>query len=137
MTMKNTGWRVANHFKLSTGLADYTNVSTRPTNVYGIDAFNISTVTLAYLKLYDISSVASSATSTAATSLPTGVWLVPISVTGSTLVAGAGFVKDFPEGWNLNNGLAYSIVTGIANTSTVAVAAAEVVVNIQYETSTN
>lgn len=135
MPQVRSGTRVTNHFKLSTGgQGDLTNVSTRPTTIFGLDAFNVSTGVPAFLKLYDISSAISSVTSTAGT--PDLVYMIPAAVGPSTQAVGAGFVKSYPHGLNFTNGLAYSIVTGAANNSTVAVGAAVVAVNIQIDSPT-
>ena len=135
MPQERSGTPVLNHFKLSTGgQGDLTDVSTRPTTIYGIDAFNNSTGIVAYMKLYNISTGISSVTSTAGT--PDAVYLIPAAVGPSTQAVGGGFTKTFPRGLNFRVGLSYSLVTGVANNSTVAVGANVVVVNIQYDSPT-
>ena len=133
MPMHRSGSPVRMHYHLSTGLGDLTNVSTRPTTLYGIAGFNNSTGVIAYLKVYDISTGISSVTSTAGT--PSGVFLVPCGVSPTTVAIGAGISVQFPQGWNLTNGLSYSIVAGAADNSTVAVAAAAVIINILHDST--
>lgn len=124
---------VHNHYHQSTGNMDYTVVSTKNgVQLFAIQAFNVSSATLAYVKLYD-SSVMSSVQSTAGT--PAGVWMVPLLIdhTGSTFSQGAGFTVDFGAGLDFQNGIAYSLSTGVADNDTHGVPAAALIVNLQFE----
>lgn len=131
MPTGKSGWPVNNHFRLSTGNADYTNVSTKPVVVYGIQAFNHSTGVVAHLKLYDISTGISSVTSTGGT-LPTGQWAIPAAISASTAALGAGFAVGFPGGIDFRSGLSYAITTGSSANSTAGVATEAISLNIQY-----
>lgn len=133
MVQHRSGTPVRNHWHLSTGNADYINVSSRPINIYGLDVWNNSTGVVAYVKLYDISTGISSVTSTGGT-VPDAVYLIPAAVGPSTQAVGAGFVKSYPGGLNFLKGLSYSIVTGTADNSTVGVTAGTIGLNIQHDT---
>ena len=129
---------IRNHFKLSTGSGDYTVVSSRPTVAYSVQAFNNSSATIAYLKVYDAAAI-SSVQSTAGTPywvglIPVGA-LVPSTAANAQVAAGAGLSASWPDGLNFNNGLSYALVTGSSNNSTVAVAAESCIINIAYEGS--
>lgn len=118
---------VRNHRKNSTGAGDYTVVSTTSGLVYGVQAFNNSTGTIAYVKLYD-----STAAPTGA-STPEWVGLIPAAVGPSTQAIGGGFNVTFPYGILFDTGVAYALVTGAADNDTNAVTAGAVVLNIQYD----
>lgn len=133
MPSRKEGWPVNNHFRLSTGNADYTNVSTKPAVLYGVQAYNNSSVQC-FLKLYDISTGISSVTTTGGT-VPNWAGLIPGGVSPTTVAIGAGFTAAFPQGLNFRNGLSYSLVTGSSVVSTAGVTAESVLINLNFEGS--
>lgn len=111
----------------------YTLVSAATTNatvvragaarLQGIQCFNINAAA-AYLKLYD------KATTPSEADTPVKVILIP----GATTGAGAAIpFHPFDNGAEFLSGLAFRVVTGITNASTAAVAASEVLINLDYK----
>jgi hypothetical protein len=129
-TANTTAWLVSNQPVTSGGLSKYHLVGAATTNqqnvkasagqVYGITAFNIA-ATPAYLKFHN------TAGSPTAGSGVTDTFLIP----GNT--AGAGVVMNFDKGIAFSTGIAITIVGGIADANTTAIAADNVVINIYYK----
>lgn len=112
----------------ATGATPYKLVSTASTNatsvkgsagiVYAIAAFNINAAAR-FLKLYNKATAP-----TVGTDTPVHTFLIPGSTTG------AGFVLPVPGGITFNLGIALALTTGMADSDTGAVGAADVVVNL-------
>ena len=136
MPQLRTGVPVRNFHFLSTGTnGDYTVVSSLPTVAYGIQAFNISTGAIAYLKIYDQSTISSVTSTATGGTAPYGAWAIPFSVGPTTQAQAGGFAVAWPQGLNFNNGISFALVAGIAVNSTSSVTANGVIVNIQHEAS--
>lgn len=97
-----------------------TNVKASAGQVYSITAFNLN-ASPRYLKFHN-----TAGTPTAGTGV-TDTFLIP----GNT--AGAGLVLNIDKGITFSTGIGISIVTGIADASTTAISASEVVVNVYYK----
>jgi len=97
-----------------------TNVKASAGQVYAITAFNIA-ATPAYLKFHN-----SATTPTAGTGI-TDTFIIP----GNT--SGAGVVINIDKGIAFSTGIGITLVTGIADADTTAIAASNVVVNIYYK----
>lgn len=132
----NAGSNLAGRFnpepQTANGLSMSKTVSAASTNatsvkgsagqVYSIQAFNINAAAR-YLKLYNKGSAP-----TVGTDTPVKTLLIP----GNT--AGAGFVFDTGGmGLAFGTGIAFAITTGITDADTGAVAASEIVINIDYK----
>ena len=89
--------------------------------VYGIEVFNVNAAAR-YLKLYDKATAPNPASDT-----PVKTILIP----GST--SGAGVVTSFTNGLAFSNGIAFILVTGMADTDNNSVGANDVVVNLNYK----
>lgn len=136
MSQKKVGVPVRNFHFLSTGTnGDYNVVSTLPTVAYGIQAFNISTGIIAYLKVYDQSTISSVTSTASGGTMPYGTWVIPFSVGPTTQAQAGGFAVSWPEGLNFNNGISFALVSGAALNSTSSVMANGVLVNLQHEAS--
>ena len=120
---------------LTTGGCDlYSRISTNDENsaavkasagtVYGIQCFNKSATVPAYLKLYNKATGPSEA--------DTPVQRLMIPAAASNLGAGHA-IPIPPQGWAFGTGIGIRVVAGIADNDDTAIAAAEVLVNIQYK----
>lgn len=108
------------HHKVSAATTNATSVKTSAGTVYGITGFTID-ATPVYLKLYDKASAPTVGTDTP---------VLVLSFQQSTSAIPASY--QFPKGLVFSTGIAYAIVTGITDADSTAVAASEVVINIQY-----
>lgn len=97
-----------------------TSVKASAGQVYSITAFNLNAAAR-YLKFHN-----TAGTPTAGSGV-TDTYLIP----GNT--AGAGLVINIDKGIAFGTGIGITIVTGITDASTTAVAASEIVVNIYYK----
>ncbi len=107
---------------ISAASTNATSVKATAGNIFSIQAFSID-ATPVYLKLYD-----DSAAPTVGTDTPIKVLLIP-----GDSVKGNGFTYQPSRGLSFSNGIAFAITGGIANNDTTAIAASEVVINIDYE----
>lgn len=89
--------------------------------IYSISAFNINGA-VRYLKLYNKASAP-----TVGTDVPVHVYAIPGATTGG------GFTLSIPVGMEFTTGIAFAITTGITDADTGAVAASEILVNIDYK----
>ena len=105
---------------ISAASTNATSVKASAGQVYGIQAYNLN-ASPRYLKLYNKASAP-----TVGSETPVATYLIP----GNT--AGAGFVITTPNGMAYSTGIAFALTTGIADADTGAVAANEIVVNINY-----
>jgi hypothetical protein len=129
-TANTTAWLVSERPGASGGLSMSKTVSAASTNatsvkasagqIYSIQCFNLNAAAR-YLKLYNKASAP-----TVGTDTPVKTLLIP----GNT--AGAGFIFD-THGLEFTTGIAFALTTGIADSDTAAVAANEIVVNIDYK----
>lgn len=106
---------------VSVNTVNGTNVTQAPTTVKGIQVYNIN-ASARYLKIYNKATAP-----TVGTDVPVKVILIP----GGT--AGAGSNVNLGEGIYLSNGLSFALTTGIQDSDTTAVAANEIIVNIDYK----
>jgi hypothetical protein len=106
---------------ISAASTNATSVKSSAGQVYSVQAFNTNAAAR-YLKLYNKASAP-----TVGTDTPVKTLLIP----GNT--AGTGFVINWPAGIAFSTGIAIALTTGIADSSTGAVAASEIVVNIDYK----
>jgi len=106
---------------ISAASTNATSLKASAGQIYGIQVFNLNAAAR-YLKLYNKASAP-----TVGTDTPVKVILIP----GNT--AGAGAVMDFPNGLAFGTGIAWALTTGITDADTGAVAANEIVVNIDYK----
>lgn len=97
-----------------------TNVKASAGQVYCITAFNLNAAAR-YLKFHN-----TAGTPTAGSGV-TDTFMIP----GNT--AGAGFVINIDKGIAFSTGIGITVVTGIADNNTTAVAASEIVLNIYYK----
>lgn len=105
---------------VSAATTNATNVKASAGQVYAITAFNLNAAAR-YLKLHN-----TAGTPTAGTGV-TDTFLIP----GNT--AGAGLVLNIDKGIVFSTGIAFTLVTGIADTDATAVALNEIVLNIYYK----
>lgn len=109
------------HKAISAASTNATGLKASAGQVYGIQVFNLNAAAR-YLKLYNKASAP-----TVGTDTPVKVIMIP----GNT--AGAGAVSNWAYGVTFDTGIAYALTTGIADSDTGAVAANEIVVNIDYK----
>lgn len=95
-----------------------------PGTVYGVQVFGIGSAP-AYLKFYDKASAPTCASDAVVTQV-----MIPAA---STAANGAGAVVSVSVGKKFSAGIAFCIVTGIADNDNTSVAAATFVVNIDYK----
>lgn len=129
-TPNSTPWLITDTPATSGGLSKFhlvgaasdnaTNVKASAGQVYSITAFNIA-ATPRYLKFHN-----TAGTPTAGTAI-TDTFLIPGNASG------AGLVLNVDKGIAFGTGIGISIVTGIADNSTTAIGASEVVINIYYK----
>lgn len=95
-----------------------TSLKSSPGQIYSIQAFNAAATTK-YLKLYDKATAPAPASDT------------PINV--YPLEAGKMTTINFFQGKEFAVGIAFSITGGVGNTDTTALAANDVILNMEYE----
>lgn len=105
---------------ISAASTNATSLKASAGQIYAIAAMNLN-ASPRYLKLYNKASAP-----TVGTDTPLQVYMIP----GNT--AGTGFTISFPAGQVWTTGIAFALTTGIATSDTGAVAANEIVVNINY-----
>jgi hypothetical protein len=105
---------------LSAASTNATSVKNSAGQLYNVQAYNLNAAAR-YLKLYNKASAP-----TVGTDTPVNVWLIP---GGSS----AGLVFEIANGLPCALGIAIALTTGIADSDTGAVAASEVLVNLQYK----
>lgn len=91
--------------------------------LHGLQCFNKNATTPAYLKIYD------KATAPAETDTPK--IRIAIPALASSLIGQTSM--SWPRGVVFETGIAIRIVTDIADNGTTAIAASEVIVNLQYQ----
>lgn len=131
-----SGFKVGFHSRINTGDAsDQVSVAQHPGWIDGIQAFNMSSATVIFLKLYDSSAAISTAL--------TPFWRGPIPFSGSLstgsladIPAAAGFTIDTNNPWPFNNGLGYALATTLADNTNTTAAANLAIINFQIQTST-
>lgn len=111
---------------ISANSMNATSVVDRAAVLTGLQVYNVGSA-VAYLKFWDKSS-APDPSDTSGTGTPKMRLLVPHN-SGN----GSGFIMPIdPDGIQFDNGIAFAIVTGAADTNETAVPANEIFVNIQY-----
>lgn len=108
------------HKLISAASTNATSVKAAQAGLYGVQVFNTNAAAR-YLKLYNKASAP-----TVGTDTPVKVLTIPGNA------AGAGLVIHFANGLDFSTGLAYALTTGAADADTGAVAAAEIVVGLDY-----
>jgi hypothetical protein len=111
---------LAKYKLISAASTNATSITSSQTRVYTVYAHNVNAA-VRYLKVYDKST---------APTVGTDVPILTLPIPGNT--AGAGFVMD-SEGFQVSNGLAVALTTGIADSDTGAVGGNETVVNFLYK----
>lgn len=106
---------------VSAASTNATSVKASAGQVYGLQVMNLNAAAR-YLKLYNKASAP-----TVGTDTPVKTIMIP----GNT--AGAGVVLSWANGLAFGTGIAFALTTGIADTDTGAVAANEIVVNLDYK----
>ena len=117
-----TGGATTSHL-VSAATINATVVKASAGQAYGIQAFNINALPC-YVKFFN-KATAPAPSSDGALIIKT------VLVPGNT--AGGGVVVQWPYGVPFSTGIGFVIVTGIAVTNETAVAASEVVVNVDYK----
>lgn len=115
--------QVVAHVKISAASTNATSLKTSAGHIYAIQVFNTNAAAR-YLKLYNKATAP-----TVGTDVPIKVILIP----GASASAGAGAAPSWTTGFKFTVGIAYAVTTGAAHSDTGAVAAAEIVVNIDYK----
>lgn len=105
---------------ISAASTNATSLKASAGQIYTIAAMNLN-ASPRYLKLYNKASAP-----TVGTDTPLQVYMIP----GNT--AGSGLTLSVPVGMEFGTGIAFAITTGIATSDTGAVAASEIVININY-----
>ena len=105
---------------ISAATTNATSVKASAGQLYAVEAFSTSN-TATYLKLFNSSSAPPVGTDT-----PVKVLTIP----GNT--RGAGLVINWDKGLAFSSGIAFGLTTGVADSDTGAVAANEIVVNLDY-----
>jgi hypothetical protein len=106
---------------ISAASTNSTNVKASAGQLYSVQVFNTNAAAR-YLKLYNDASAP-----TVGTDTPVKTMTIP----GNT--AGAGLVINWDKGLTFSNGIGFGLTTGVADNDTGAVAANELVVNIDYK----
>lgn len=117
----HTSGGLTQHKLISAASTNATSLKASAGQVYGIQVFNLNAAAR-YLKLYNKASAP-----TVGTDTPVKVFMIPGNA------AGAGIVSNWINGVEFNTGIAYALTTGIADSDTGAVAASEIVVNVDYK----
>jgi hypothetical protein len=108
------------HKTISAASTNATSVKASAGKVVGVQAFNVNAEER-FLKFYNKASAP-----TVGTDTPVKTLMIPGQTTG------AGFVVGVPHGWAFATGIAFALTTGVADSDTGAVAANEIVVNLDY-----
>jgi hypothetical protein len=108
---------------ISAASTNATSVKGSAGQVYSIQAFNIGAA-VAYLKLYNKASAP-----TVGTDTPVKVLMIP----AASSPVGSGFIYTQVLGLEFATGIAFAITGGIADSNTTAIAANEVVINLDYK----
>ena len=129
-TANTTPWLTSNIPATSGGLTgthlvsaattNATSVKTSAGQVFNIQGFNVNTSSPRYLKIYNKASAP-----TVGTDTPIAVYLIPPNY--------SGVVCEISNGLACSTGIAFAITGGIADTDATAIAASEVVINLQYK----
>jgi hypothetical protein len=106
---------------ISAASTNSNNVKGSAGTLYGIQVTNINAA-VRYLKLYDKAT---------APTIGTDTPIKVIAIPGNT--AGAGAMIHFPVGVNFALGIGFGLTTGVATADTGAVAANEIVVNLDWK----
>jgi len=106
---------------ISAASTNATNVKSSAGQLYGVQVFNTN-AGARYLKVYDKATAP-----TIGTDVPVKVLTVP----GNT--AGGGLVIAWPTGLPFTNGIGFGTTTGAPDSDTGAVAANEIVINLDYK----
>lgn len=109
------------HVTISAANTNPTSVKASAGQVYGVQVFNTNAAAR-YLKLYDKATAP-----TVGTDTPVKVFTVPGATTGG------GVEASFPLGIAFAAGIAFALTTGAAHSDTGAVAANELIVDIDYK----
>jgi hypothetical protein len=109
------------HSLLSAATVNETEVKATAGQVYWIQATNVNAA-VAYLKFYN---------DTAANIDETDTPVLRLAIPGAT--TGGGFTTSFPVGAVFSTAIVYRITTAVADNSTAAIAANEVLVNVCYK----
>lgn len=109
------------HRTLSAATTNATNVKSSAGQVYALQVFNVNAAAR-YLKLYN-----SASAPTAGAGTPVKTYVIP----GNT--AGNGFTIEVSKGMAFSSGIGFTITAAMADNDTTAVAANEIVVNIDYK----
>lgn len=105
---------------VSLGTTNQTLVNKGPSVLFSVYVINVNAA-VRYLKFYDLA-----AAPTAGTGKPKRIFAIP----GNT--AGAGFCLSPVIPMGFDNGIAFTIVTGVADTDATAVTANDVILNLEY-----
>lgn len=108
------------HRLISANTTNATLVKAGAGAVFLIYAVNLNAA-IRYMKVYDIAQSPNVGVTQPTLTLP-----IPASATG------AGFILSPACGFGFSAGLAYALVTGIADSDATAVAASEIIVNLVY-----
>lgn len=122
MTAFNVPGREPFH-KVAAGSNDATSLKATPGTLWEVSGINISATTTCYLKFYDKATAPDP-------SVDTPVYVVPLASAGSAVGKPEQFV--WPEGLRFKVGIAYAIVTGIADNDNTGVTAANVEISGSY-----
>ena len=114
----------SSYHRVSTTSTNAANVKSSAGTVYSVTAFNTSTTTAAYIKLYN-----TAGTPTCNSTAVVATYMVPSSSTGG----GAGVAFSMPYGKAFATGIAACITGGLVDTDNTNVTANEVVLNIDYK----
>lgn len=107
---------------------DRINVTTVPTLLHGVQAFNLSTGIAIYVHIYDSTALVST---TGVDSIKT--LLIPAAVSPTTVSIGSGFIYRAPP-ITLSSGFTYAIGGNLQSTGAFSTVAAGLgVVNFDYE----
>jgi hypothetical protein len=109
------------HKLISANTTNATSVKASAGKVYSIQVFN-NNASQRFFKFYDKATAP-----TVGTDTPVKVIAIP----GNT--SGSGAVLAWGRGLTFANGVAYALTTGVADSDTNAVAANEIVVNVDYK----
>jgi len=112
---------LSSHKLISAATTNGTNVKTSAGQIYSVQVFN-SNAAIRYLKLYNKATAP-----TVGTDTPFKVLAIPGNA------AGAGIVINWDKGISCPLGIGYGLTTGSADNDTGAVAAGEIVVNIDWK----
>lgn len=106
---------------ISAASTNATSIKAAAGQLYGIYATNIN-ANPRYLKIYNKASAP-----TVGSDTPIQTYLIPGNTTG------AGFTRYIPHGIPCSSGIAIAITTGVSDADTGAVAANEIVINLEYK----